>query len=470
MKRFYFFTLIFISCYALSNSQFDEGMKEYDSKNYEKAVYYFEKAAKDGDVKAYTKLGSMYFFGLNGIKRDIVKARDLLIKSSNQNDPEGQYYLSLIYSGFFNAAEQNKHEELEWLEKSALNGYADAQCSLAQKHLYGNGIKKDIKKALEWYERSAENGSEDCMIQLANMYRQGETVEKDLSKAFNIYLKGANNNKAIMMSELGFMYETGQGVERNYKEAAKWYLASQEIKLSLERLGVMHENGVFFEKNLNVAFDYFEKAAGVYSLFAYIKLAKMLKNGEGTEKDSKRAAELLWKTYDSSLEFRNEASKELSKFIDCSSVDTNTRLFDVALGCMNRSDLRIAIKNAGGKPIREDNGFWDDTYDSTSMLLGTHKLSVYYTNNNNQFSRLIYDFAVKGDESFLRIRKMLESKYKKPYFEISCCVTWITDDGLKVGLNIDSNKIISLTYYHAENFKTYLDMIDKKIENQRNNF
>ncbi|WP_240333345.1 tetratricopeptide repeat protein [Helicobacter suis] len=56
--------------------------KDFEHKDYQKALAYFKKAADRGDAKAYNMLGVMYEMG-KGVKKDLQKAEEYFKKACN---------------------------------------------------------------------------------------------------------------------------------------------------------------------------------------------------------------------------------------------------------------------------------------------------------------------------------------------------------------------------------------------------
>lgn len=99
--------------------------------DYEKAFYYYEKAAKTGDPVGLNKLGNMYAEG-KGCAKDVQKA--------------ATYYLAAAEKG-------NKH----------------AQHNIAFCYWDGNGVEKDREKAVMWMRRSAAQGFDKAIKALKIM-------------------------------------------------------------------------------------------------------------------------------------------------------------------------------------------------------------------------------------------------------------------------------------------------------------
>jgi hypothetical protein len=78
-------------------------------------------------------------------------------------------------------------EEIILLESKAMDGEADAQCTLGWYYYNGMGVTQDLKKAAELYQQAADQGSTEGRYNLAWCYEYGEGVVKDLKKAVDLY-------------------------------------------------------------------------------------------------------------------------------------------------------------------------------------------------------------------------------------------------------------------------------------------
>ena len=65
--------------------------------------------------------------------------------------------------------EQARYEALI----AATDGNPKAQMLLGQLYFNGEGVKKDIPHALHWYNKSAENGFADAQFRLGLLYHDG---------------------------------------------------------------------------------------------------------------------------------------------------------------------------------------------------------------------------------------------------------------------------------------------------------
>src|SRR5690606_40942624 len=87
----------------------------------------------------------------------------------------------------------------------------------------GNGVAKDYKKAVEWYQKAAEKGNADAQFNLGVMYKNGNGVAKDYKKAVEWYQKAAEKGNANAQFNLGVMYK---------KDRKSTRLNSSHVKIS----------------------------------------------------------------------------------------------------------------------------------------------------------------------------------------------------------------------------------------------
>ena len=114
--------------------QYNLGVDYYQKKDYDKAAYWFEKAAEQGLAEAQLNLGHIYYnYNDIGVSSDWEKA-------------------------------------LYWYEKAALQGNAKAQTQTGIiTHLY----KRDDEKAIYWWKKAAAQG-EETAIEMLELFKKQE--------------------------------------------------------------------------------------------------------------------------------------------------------------------------------------------------------------------------------------------------------------------------------------------------------
>lgn len=146
-----------ISQYQLALS-YDEGNNV--SINHEKAVQWYEKAAKQGHVSAQYNLAVSYDYG-EGVKQNKQKAFKWYLKAANKGHLNAQNNLAAMYEAG-EGTKVNLAEAIKWYEKSAKKGNAISQYNLGELYAKGSGeIKMDLIKAYAWLKLADKNGNKE---------------------------------------------------------------------------------------------------------------------------------------------------------------------------------------------------------------------------------------------------------------------------------------------------------------------
>lgn len=140
----------------------------YYLKDYEKALFWYEKAAEQDDAFAQSKLGILYENG-QGVEKDYKKALYWYEKAAAQDHMEAQSNLGFMYDTG-NGVGKDYKKALYWYEKAADQGDAFAQNNLGVMYHNGLGTKTDFVKAKYWFQKAAEQGNKNA-IKNMKMYR-----------------------------------------------------------------------------------------------------------------------------------------------------------------------------------------------------------------------------------------------------------------------------------------------------------
>lgn len=106
--------------------------------------------------------------------------------------------------------------------------HPEAQFCVAAMYYEGIGVKKDIFKAVEWVQKSAAQGYPRAQTNLGIAYLNGDGIELNQHKAYQWILKAAQQGYDRAEYYLGGLYYEGKGVDRNIIEAIKWFKKATE--------------------------------------------------------------------------------------------------------------------------------------------------------------------------------------------------------------------------------------------------
>jgi len=149
--------------------------------NLEIALFWYQKAAANGNTAAMNNLANMYYHG-HSVPRDYKKAYDLYFKAASFGDYIAQFNLAMMYyNGEY--VKQSDKDAIAWLTFSAENGYPTAQVRLGNFYKDGMAVKQNYKSAFYWYSKAAEQNDGAGQYYVGTCYYYGIGVEKNLAKA-----------------------------------------------------------------------------------------------------------------------------------------------------------------------------------------------------------------------------------------------------------------------------------------------
>jgi len=146
--------------------------------------------ARLGDTQSQLFLGWNYYYGEGGVAKDYDKAVYWYRKAAESGNVRAQHGLALCYD-FGRGVAEDHEDAAYWYRRSAEQGYFKAQLALGFCYYNGDGVPKDLKKAAHWWQKAAEQGYADAQFNLGLCYENGDGVPKDLKKAAYWYGKAA---------------------------------------------------------------------------------------------------------------------------------------------------------------------------------------------------------------------------------------------------------------------------------------
>lgn len=265
-----------------------------------KALEYYKVAINNDAVMQYN-LACCYYNGKDGAPKNYNKAVYWFQKSADLGNDNAQGFLGWCYE-FGQGVNENYSLAVYWYQKSADQGNSNAYNNLGRCYYSGNGVEQDYKKAFYWYKKAADSGSAYGQNNLGECYQYGAGTEQDYAEAVYRYKRAAVDGIARAQNNLGDCYFNGMGVEQDYELAAHWYReAAQQGSASAQyKLGRCYANGYGTAQNNDLAIywlskvaeykDFKENAAyqlaGVYALMKdYDNARKWYNKAQGIEEE-----------------------------------------------------------------------------------------------------------------------------------------------------------------------------------------
>ena len=103
------------------------------------------------------------------MEQDYAQAVYWYRKAAAQGNVVAQKNLGICYENGF-CVKQDPKQAVEWYRKSAEQGYADAQCCLAYCYESGTGVAADQEQAVFWYLKAAMQGNARAQYNLGYLF------------------------------------------------------------------------------------------------------------------------------------------------------------------------------------------------------------------------------------------------------------------------------------------------------------
>lgn len=149
--------LFLISAAAVGASTLDDGIKAYESGDYQTAIEKWQTLIRQGSADGLYFLGVMYAGG-KGLAQDKTKAFQLYSEAAQKDHISAQYNLGMQYATGEGVAQDFSKAEY-WWTKAAERGLMQAQFNLGNLYYYGLTGEKNPAAARKWLTLAAQQGS-----------------------------------------------------------------------------------------------------------------------------------------------------------------------------------------------------------------------------------------------------------------------------------------------------------------------
>lgn len=177
----------------------------------------------------------------------------------------------------------------------AEKGFPEAEFRLAALYAEGHLGEKNIHKALEHFQRALETGHLNAARDLGRfLLRYGSRI-KNTRSIIELLEEEARLGNSMAQLAIADIYLAGTLLPADVKKSITLLesLAMQENREAIERLGDLNRQGIHINADPVKARTYYQHAYKLGELNAGIKLASMLANGEGGNRNLEAAEEIL---------------------------------------------------------------------------------------------------------------------------------------------------------------------------------
>jgi len=236
----------------------------------EAACRWYEAAAAQDHTAAQAALGYLYGFGEAG-NRDPERAKQLLGQASDRGNSAAPYYLGMLLF----EDDRNRGDLLEveaCFLRAAQRAYVPAMVALANFYLRGELGNAATDRAEIWLRAAAEAGDAEAQFQLGALYADRSGEPGATTAALRYYRQAADQGHASAQHNCAEMLLAGG----HPRAAALWFAAAaaQGIAESQLMLGDLYASGRGVPRSLQLARDWYEKAASNGLRRATPKLAR----------------------------------------------------------------------------------------------------------------------------------------------------------------------------------------------------
>jgi len=184
------------------------------------AMHWFSSASQLGRPDAMRAIGEMYQIGL-GVAPDPKKAEIWLTRAGQYGDDLADRKMA---DSLF---ESNPAEALNYYEKAAAAGDAEAAYIAAIMYEENFDIRPDTQKMASLMHQAAQGGNAPAMADYGLLVFQGRGVPKSEAQAAEWFRKAAQAGDQEGQFLYAYSLAKGEGVSQNFEEAYYWTLKSE---------------------------------------------------------------------------------------------------------------------------------------------------------------------------------------------------------------------------------------------------
>lgn len=159
---------------------------------------------------------------------------------------------------------------VEYLTKSAKQGYTVAKYMLGKLYLRGEDVPKQMLHALHWLESAVKDDNQYAEYLLGKTFLKGEDIERDTEQAESLLHRSAGQGNKYAAYTLGKAYLDGDTLAQNIDEAVRLLTESAEKNFAPAQfiLGRLLYKGEIVQKNIVAALKYLDRAAAQKNPYA----------------------------------------------------------------------------------------------------------------------------------------------------------------------------------------------------------
>jgi TPR repeat protein len=192
----------------------------------QKALYWFERAAKGGDSVGQLEFGRIVILGgVNGYTQE--QAIAMFEAAAGVGSRDAMLELGRAY-----AAGRGVHvdvrESAKYFLRAAAKGQMEAMRQAGILLIQGRGAVKDVAGGLQWLQQAVAAGNTMAFLDLGAYYLYANPAGVDAAKAAQYWQKAAVAGLSDGQYLYGLALFEGHGVAKNVEQAKVWFKKSAE--------------------------------------------------------------------------------------------------------------------------------------------------------------------------------------------------------------------------------------------------
>lgn len=183
---------------------------------YERTVADADKGNKWSQYRA-----AKFMLDRDGDHYDPKKAVEYLTKSAKQGYTVAKYMLGKLYLKGEDVPKQMLHA-LHWLESAVKDDNPYAEYLLGKTFFKGEDVERDTDRAESLLRRSSEQGNKYAAYTLGKAYLDGDVLAQNIDEAVRLLNLSATRNFAPAQFILGRLLYKGEVIPKDIRQAVRW--------------------------------------------------------------------------------------------------------------------------------------------------------------------------------------------------------------------------------------------------------
>jgi TPR repeat protein len=168
-------------------------------KNIPEAIKWYSQSARQGNIDAQFNLAQKYYWGVQLPKEKYVSRSVMIFRKAREKGSEASRQLAdFMLDHVYTSSWWPKPNLAENFRENAELGDADAQLLIADCYQLGiGGVEKNSQEAFNYYSKSANQGNAEAQFSLATFYENGTCGFTNMDEAEKWYAKSAKQGYPV---------------------------------------------------------------------------------------------------------------------------------------------------------------------------------------------------------------------------------------------------------------------------------